>query len=1669
MSVALWQHPFVDVFKHVGAVRMEILSRGDVEQLMDKHIRKTVYQLRGKIAASNFLRIPKDMHTIPSLHLTGRFVYVELRQMQGDSITFHLDIVTKKKTMLRLTFSSMYSSTRSMGINLRVPLTLTNKWTVLALDMFQLLDLHTSVSYNREGYEALKAVLLCSSMYVRGIYTSNILYLPETLPRAMQFPVVKSIDENGSASWNAAYDWHWLPQSPKEPNTPISAFLRFDNPSNNQRDIRADDAVRPPSLALEIPEPSPSSSPPRTKSPSPPPAARQIIQDDGESQLHATRLRVLHQADAILKKAGIQPTSVPPRAYKHTTYSRPAKSPTILSSPVLTLDRVVGFSSASRDSVVYGASSSIFYYACESTLVVGKLIDNGGVTTLEQELLLGHTDVITAIAFSPSTGLVASAQSGSTPCIRLWRSGLCTAMVQAHALGVHTVALSPDGSRMCGVGCDAKRRTQLVVWDVSASPPVVVAKQLCDYAIAKIKFAPHEDDRLVSCGRESIRFWRVKAGHLPGCPVVLHEYARDHIFTDVDFDPVAAHHVSRAGDRPVYVSSSHGTVLVIGYDSMLLTCVYKLHDGPIRCLRVNEGFCVTGADDGYVRVWPLDFSDFYIEAQHDASVQSIDLSLDGLHALIGCVNGTIGVLDLTSQQYKTVVRVHTQAITAISLSPRGDAAVSTATDGTIRVWDVSTGIQTYEFKTADSIPTAIAFHERADGTQLLAVGFASGVLRIVDMQSMQILETYQQHGGAVVDVQYGRTACYSTGVDQQLCCYQAQATTVHMIHCGFPPDKGCFCLDLGLKLLALPGKDSRSIELRDMYSLRLLRAVYHKDHQKHHQRLKLVGFVQAQLVAMDAVHRVLFCCPTTGNILKMYPPLTSGPASAVVFTPMGRFAMAGRMDESMLHVVRLETSQQLRATQVFPGHSTPIQLMEMSSDGKTLMTCGATSALCFWKYQGPLETTDDNNDLSVVVEDDSALYDLQHQALDTDEDEPNTEIPTPIEPPTKHRDVMPTSKPLTWQVGHTVGWNTSARSPVVWSAPFNMFLSATGTNLVLESPDQVQERQQLHTSDIRGLALSPDESVVASFDLDIVCVSKLSPWLSMAQFQWPRGTTAAFVSFGRASGRHLLVGAATTCQSTTFLVWDFQGNSLVAQATILSTKTTHVAWFYPSNEDDESGTDDSGLAFCSTAPLQGWRIDADAGVLVPIDLLDACPAAIGATSVHTSAGMSSHVLYYDATNRTLAFIDHSNRAIAAITAFHKRHVVSHLEWLRDFVVVATQGASCIWIYSIDVDTCTLHVHTSTTADELEIHALRVNDAIVDMTWHHDSGSGLVHTTGGALWYIEAASHSKQLVRHVHTTSIAAVAATVEVVVTIANHSVQLWDASNLREVASHDATIPVSCVDVNGTGCVVGYADGSFQVFDVVLSLVHSGEASSWQFVDHVIDSSQSSDSLPRPMHFVKFVGDSASFLLASAFGDCAIFHIPTRRLQHIALPFGRQKMAPSPLSSQVPSIVDGTCLGLVTCRGHTTTWAAVWQSTQSSKCYVNVFANVSTAQDAWEMVETPRRNACAVVSPEVATIMVYPSHGDLEGRCFEQREVMFRIVVDTIPQAMALHGSYVLCHASDSLCLLDLAHDRVHQTAQGTLQPHAHVCATSKAVYAVEENRLSIIEMHAVRRESTA
>ena len=133
------------------------------------------------------------------------------------------------------------------------------------------------------------------------------------------------------------------------------------------------------------------------------------------------------------------------------------------------------------------------------------------------------------------------------------------------------------------------------------------------------------------------------------------------MFTDLDFEGEfnSSDVVESESMKRMLVSSKHGMVFCINYHTQKLENYYQLHDGAIHSIAVNVGFCVTGSEDHLLRVWFLDFSEFFIEAKHD---------------------GEVG--------YRTLLRSHSDEIIAADYNTLRNNVITVSKDKMIRLWEV---------------------------------------------------------------------------------------------------------------------------------------------------------------------------------------------------------------------------------------------------------------------------------------------------------------------------------------------------------------------------------------------------------------------------------------------------------------------------------------------------------------------------------------------------------------------------------------------------------------------------------------------------------------------------------------------------------------------------------------------------------------------------------------------------------------------------------------------------------------------------------------------------------------------------------------------------------------------------------------------------------------------
>ncbi|KAF4711541.1 WD repeat domain 90 [Perkinsus olseni] len=171
---------------------------------------------------------------------------------------------------------------------------------------------------------------------------------------------------------------------------------------------------------------------------------------------------------------------------------------------------------------------------------------------------------------------------------------------------------------------------------------------------------------------------------------------------------------------------------------------YRLYDDgcPIWAITVTEGFVCTAGDDGYVRVWPLDFTNYYMQAKLPGPVYGLDLTPDDLQLVCSVGDGSVGVLDLEACKYTVVSRSHKSKIRCAAVSFCGTKLCTAAADGCMRVWEIANGTARtlLEFKAEPDLPTSLAFQRSIavedDEAPLLAAGFESGAVMIFEISAV---------------------------------------------------------------------------------------------------------------------------------------------------------------------------------------------------------------------------------------------------------------------------------------------------------------------------------------------------------------------------------------------------------------------------------------------------------------------------------------------------------------------------------------------------------------------------------------------------------------------------------------------------------------------------------------------------------------------------------------------------------------------------------------------------------------------------------------------------------------------------------------------------------------------------------------------------------------------
>ena len=134
-----------------------------------------------------------------------------------------------------------------------------------------------------------------------------------------------------------------------------------------------------------------------------------------------------------------------------------------------------------------------------------------------------------------------------------------------------------------------------------------------------------------------------------------------------------------------------------------------------------------------------------------SSVRSVSFSPDGSTLAAGARDGTILLWDVSTGEVIATFEEHTSGVNSVSFSPDGATLASGAWDGTILLWDVSTGEVIATFEEHTSGVNSVSFSP--DGATL-ASGAWDGTILLWDVSTREIVATPEGHTDEVNSVSF---------------------------------------------------------------------------------------------------------------------------------------------------------------------------------------------------------------------------------------------------------------------------------------------------------------------------------------------------------------------------------------------------------------------------------------------------------------------------------------------------------------------------------------------------------------------------------------------------------------------------------------------------------------------------------------------------------------------------------------------------------------------------------------------------------------------------------------------------------------------------------------------------------------------------------------------------
>jgi uncharacterized protein with WD repeat len=297
----------------------------------------------------------------------------------------------------------------------------------------------------------------------------------------------------------------------------------------------------------------------------------------------------------------------------------------------------------------------------------------------------GHSDYVSAVAWSPDGKRIASASGDHT--VQVWdaANGGHVLTYRGHSSDVTSLAWSPDRKNIVSGSVDKT----VQVWNATSGNQIYTYNGQSD-AVFDVAWSPN-GKRIASASNDgSVQIWDAFTGmhvisHLSPLNIKLIRAPWNAVAWSPDSKYIA---IGGVGDA-IVLDSTTGNIK--GY--------YGHHGGSIHSLSWSPdgAYLAIGRDDTTVQVWNVATTvNVYTYMGHNSDVFTVAWSPDGKRVASGSGDGLVQVWDALTGDHVYTYRGHAdyypghltsgKAVNAVAWSPDGKRIASGSDDMTVQVW-----------------------------------------------------------------------------------------------------------------------------------------------------------------------------------------------------------------------------------------------------------------------------------------------------------------------------------------------------------------------------------------------------------------------------------------------------------------------------------------------------------------------------------------------------------------------------------------------------------------------------------------------------------------------------------------------------------------------------------------------------------------------------------------------------------------------------------------------------------------------------------------------------------------------------------------------------------------------------------------------------------------------